>query len=373
MTRNYILISISFCLWGIGEGLYSFFQPIYLSELGASPILIGTIIGIAGVAMTIMQVPAGYLGQRFGNRNIMIVGWVIGIAAVGCMALARSLTVFAIGMVLYGFSAFQGPVTSYIISVRGSLSLERAVSFSNGMFALGSIIGPITGGWIGEHHGLHRIYFISLVLFILSTSVIFFTRPQAPEAFEEVTEKKHILQNRRFLGLLGLILVTVFVTYLPEPLTPNFLQTQHGLDVETIGQLGSIANLGSAVIILTLGGLKSYTGILVGQVFTLFFAILMWQGNGFITFAAGYFFRSGNRLTMTMFNAFARPLIHAEETSIAYGYIYFINAIGFILAPATAGVLFDVKPVLIYIVPLLLIGFVFLMNLFILPKLKRHA
>jgi MFS family permease len=373
MTRNYIFLSISFFLWGMGEGLFSFFQPIYLRELGASPVLIGTIIGAVGVAMTIIQVPAGYLGHRFGNRNIMITGWVIGVIAILFMALAKSLTAFSVAMILYGLSAFQGPVTSYIISARGRLSLERALSLSNAMFAMGAIVGPLSGGLIGEKYGLHSIYFISFGLTFLSTLVILFTRSEIPETYDEVIEKRPLLQNPRFLTFLGLLLLTMFVTYLPEPLTPNFLQTVHGLDLERIGQLGSIANMGNAVIILLLGSLKSYTGILVGQVFTVLFALLMWRGNAFIFFAVGYFFRSGNRLTQSMFNAFARPLIHPEETSIAYGYISLINAIAFILAPAVAGILFESNPLLIYIVPLPLIALIFVLNLFILPKLKRHT
>jgi MFS family permease len=372
MTRNYVLLSLSFFLWGMGESLFSFFQPIYLKQLGASPILIGTIIGAAGIAMTIVQVPAGYIGHRFGNRTIMVVGWIIGVFAILFMALARSLAAFSIAMVIYGFSAFQGPLTSFIISARGRLSLERALSFSNAMFAVGAIVGPVSGGLIGEKYGLHSVYAISFVLALLSTVVILFTRVQPAETFDEVIEKQNLFQNRRFLTLLGLILITIFITFLPEPLTPNFLEVQHGLDIETIGQLGSIANLGNAVIILLLGNLKSFAGILVGQVLSALFALLMWQGNGFFIFALGYFFRSGNRLTQSMFSAFARPLIHPEETSIAYGYIALINAIAYILAPAVAGILFDKNPNLIYIIPLALIGFIFLLNLFILPKLKRH-
>jgi MFS family permease len=372
MTRNYILLSISFFLWGMGESLFSFFQPIYLKELGASPILIGTIIGAAGIAMTLVQVPAGYLAHRLGNRKIMVIGWVIGVFAILLMVLARSLTAFSIAMIIYGLSAFQGPLTSFIISARGRLSLERALSLSNAMFALGAIVGPISGGLIGEKFGLHSVYAISFVFALLSTVVILFTHVQPAETFEEVTEKQNLLQNHRFLTLLGLILITMFITFLPEPLTPNFLQVQHGLNIQTIGQLGSIANFGNVVVILLLGNLKSYAGILVGQILSILFAFLMWRGNGFLIFALGYFFRSGNRLTQSMFSAFARPLIHSEETNIAYGYIALINAIAFILAPAAAGILFDRNPDLIYIIPLVLIGFIFLLNLFILPKLKRH-
>jgi hypothetical protein len=45
MKRDLILVAIAMFAWGLGEGMFLYFQPLYLEELGANPIMIGTILG----------------------------------------------------------------------------------------------------------------------------------------------------------------------------------------------------------------------------------------------------------------------------------------------------------------------------------------
>jgi hypothetical protein len=61
MNRNLKLVSISLFMWGIGEGMFLLFQPIYLIQLGADPIAIGVILGGMGFMRSISQFRSGYL------------------------------------------------------------------------------------------------------------------------------------------------------------------------------------------------------------------------------------------------------------------------------------------------------------------------
>jgi len=38
MNRDIRLIALSFLLWGSGEGLFFYIQPLYFEQLGASPV-----------------------------------------------------------------------------------------------------------------------------------------------------------------------------------------------------------------------------------------------------------------------------------------------------------------------------------------------
>jgi len=69
MSRDLILIAISMFTWGVGEGMFLYFQPIYLQQLGADPVRIGAILGGFGLMMTISHMPAGYLADRLGRRR----------------------------------------------------------------------------------------------------------------------------------------------------------------------------------------------------------------------------------------------------------------------------------------------------------------
>src|SRR5258708_6083323 len=81
-------------VWGIGEGMFMIFEPIYLSQLGANPLQIGTILGAAGVAMLAAHIPAGYLADRIGRRPLLFASWILGLIATWMMALAQALPLF---------------------------------------------------------------------------------------------------------------------------------------------------------------------------------------------------------------------------------------------------------------------------------------
>ena len=64
MSRDLILIIFSLMTWGIGEGMFLFFQAPYLEQLGADPLEIGRILGLVSTAMAVTHLPAGYLSDR---------------------------------------------------------------------------------------------------------------------------------------------------------------------------------------------------------------------------------------------------------------------------------------------------------------------
>ena len=73
--RDLYLVAFSLLIWGMGEGLFYIFQPLYIQQLGANPILIGSVLGINAVGMTLSQIPAGYLADRIGRRPLMWFTW----------------------------------------------------------------------------------------------------------------------------------------------------------------------------------------------------------------------------------------------------------------------------------------------------------
>jgi len=50
MSRDLYFVAAALLTWGIGGGMISIFQPLYIQELGADPILIGTILGASGIS-----------------------------------------------------------------------------------------------------------------------------------------------------------------------------------------------------------------------------------------------------------------------------------------------------------------------------------
>ena len=154
----------------MGEGTFMYFQPIYLQELGASPLVIGSILGGVGLAMTLFHIPAGFLSDRLGRRQLMWTAWGMGVITTGIMAAAKSLAVFSIGIILYSTTLFVvAPLNSYITAARGKLSVEQVLTTNNAGFFLGGIAGPLIGGALAEGLGLRSIYFFAFGCFIISS------------------------------------------------------------------------------------------------------------------------------------------------------------------------------------------------------------
>ena len=61
MYRDIKLLSLSLFIWGLEEGLFLFFQPIYLQQLGADPIQIGSILGLIRIAFGAAQISTVFI------------------------------------------------------------------------------------------------------------------------------------------------------------------------------------------------------------------------------------------------------------------------------------------------------------------------
>ncbi len=144
MSIDLILLSVSLFTWGIGEGMFIYFQPIYLQQLGANTMTIASVFSLFGLAMMIAHIPAGYLADRIGRKPLLVAAWTAGVLATGVMALARTLPVFILGMLVYGFTAFvSSPMNSYVTTARGKLSPVRAMTLVSAAYNLGAVLGPI--------------------------------------------------------------------------------------------------------------------------------------------------------------------------------------------------------------------------------------
>jgi len=357
MNRSLLWLGATLFTWGIGEGMFLLFQPIYLQQLGADPIQIGAILGGFGAVMTLAHIPAGYLSDRIGRRPMLIAAWVIGIVATLLMALAKSLPLFIVGMGIYGFTAFVvSPLDSYVTAARGKWSVARAITFISMTFNAGAVLGPITGGWVGDHYGLRTVYFLSTGIFVFSTVIMFFISPQSREHHDPQNPPASLLTNKRYLELLAILFAVAFATYIPQPFTPNFLRNQHGLSLSVIGELGSIGSLGNTVLNLLFGQFEARTGFILGQVGVAAFALFLWRGTGFGWFAIGYFLLGGFRVLRGLGVAQVRPYVHESQMGLAYGIAETLGSATVLLAPPLAGALYSRDPALMYPVGLVLIA-----------------
>jgi len=372
MNRSLIWLGIALFTWGIGEAMFVIFQPIYLQQLGASPLVIGWILGAAGLMMTIVPIPSGHLSDRWGRRQMLIAAWVFGIFATLTMALAKNLFVFVIGILMYGFTLFVvSPLDSYLTAARGKWTVARAITFSGIVYNSGVMIGPTLGGWIGDHYGLRTVYAVATGIFIFSTFFIFQIESQPRDHHDPEDPPADLLKNKRYLSFLAVFFIVALVVFLPQPLTPNFLENQRGLSLTQIGTLGSIVGIGTVVFNLLLGMLEARKGFLIGQVGVAAYAFLLWQGTSFGWFAIAYFMLGGFRALRGLGVAQVRPLVHESQMGLAYGIAETVGAATTFIIPPVAGYLYSLNPFMIYPVSLIAIAIGFVVSFIFTPHAKH--
>lgn len=359
MSRDLALISASLTTWGIGEGMFFLFQPLYLQELGANPVAIGSILGMIGLTMSIAHIPAGYFADLFGRRPLIISAWVFGMVATWVMAMATSLPTFILGSAMYGLTSFvMAPLNSYITNARGNWSLARTLTTVSAMYNLGAIVGPIWGGWIGERFGLRMNFFIAACLFILSTIIILFIRPQPTVHNEEKSVRSRVLGlllQPSYLKTMGVAFLVIFSMYLPQPLSQNFLQNERGVPVVLIGMLIALRSLGVVMLNLSLGRLDARQGFLLAQVSMILSAFLLWKGDGLFWFAISYLLIGSSQTARALAIAQSQTLVDEANIGLAYGLLETIMSLSIILAPPLAGLIYAQEPSRVYPVSILCI------------------
>jgi MFS family permease len=369
MSVDLVLLLASLFTWGIGEGMFIYFQPIYLQQLGASTMTIATVFSAFGLAMMLAHIPAGYLADRIGRKPIIIAAWTSGLVATWVMAIARTLPAFIVGVLLYGLTAFvSSPLNSYITAARGKLTPVRAMTLMSAAFNLGAMLGPISGGWLGERFGLRIVYLVAACIFIVSTGMVLFIRSQPRDSHDPAAPPVKLWANPRFVTLVGIVFLAMFVMYLPQPLTPKFLQNERGLSLESIGLLGSVGSFGNAALNLILGQFAARSGFLLAQVLVVFFSLFLWKGAGVPWYALGYFLLGGYRAARSFIYAQARPLVHPAQMGLAYGVAETFNSLSMTLAPLLAGVLYTRSPIVVYPVTLGLMGAALLLSMVFTPR-----
>ena len=373
LSRNNRLMMLALFLWASGEGLFTYIQPIYVQQLGANPVQIGTVLALAGLAMTAAYLPGGIISDRIPRKIILLGGWALGIVGALTMALARDWRTFIPGIMLYSFSAFCVPAISATIadSAKGA-PLARVLTLVYAGYSAGSIISPTVGGWLAQVTNMRTVYLVASACYAVSTMVLLMIKPLPVQARAWQRPSFHVVRSS---GLLALIVFAMFLPlYIGMPLAPNFMRNVAGWPVDRIGLLGSLYALGLTALSPTLGRLSArhpIRGLAAGQALvwaSLGLLLIGAQGLPAIAFAA-FFLRGGYGACRSLAGAQIAGHASAENRGTAFGLAESSVASAQMVAPYLAGWLYDVLAAGPILAGLALIP----VGLLLTPRLGRQA
>lgn len=163
---------------------------VYALDLeGATPFLVGIIVGGYALTQAIFQVPFGTLSDKIGRKPTILIGLLIFLAGSLISAYATDIYTLMIGRFLQGAGAIGSVVTAMISDLVEEKVRGKAMAIMGGFIAMSFALAMGLGPVIAAHFGISIIFLITAVLAVLAIGVLFMKVPTPPKI-------KHIYHNK---------------------------------------------------------------------------------------------------------------------------------------------------------------------------------
>ncbi|MFZ4663032.1 MAG: MFS transporter [Caldilineaceae bacterium] len=349
VNRDLGLIYLSCFLWGFGAFLYFYLQPLYITQLGASPAQVGLALGLGSFVVTFLYAPIGLLADRYGRKQMILLGWSIGTLSTYAMAFAPNWRWFTPALAGYILSNFAVAVLYGYITT--SAPIERrgeAFALVSSFISLGSIVAPAIGGWIGEQFGLRTVYFVAAMVFTCSTLVLLPMGNQPAEPRANRRSAGVLLRNRTFLLQIATVFLLFFAIDVGLVLAPKYLEEVQRLTINEIGWLGTWGAIGVVILVYALSKLRGEG--LPALVLALLIAmtgllLLLFGGNHLPVLAIAFLINGGNPLLRPSVLVRIGRLLGPENLSFGLGIQQTAMQLGLAVSPYVAGLLYAQQPV----------------------------
>jgi len=155
---------------------------VYALDLeGATPFLVGIIVGGYALTQAIFQVPFGTLSDKVGRKPTILFGLLIFL--VGSIICAYSTDIYTLmfGRFLQGAGAIGSVVTAMIADLVEEESRAKAMAIMGGFIAISFALAMALGPVVASNFGISSIFFITAFLAILAIILLFIKVPTPPK------------------------------------------------------------------------------------------------------------------------------------------------------------------------------------------------
>lgn len=375
LDRNNRIMAVANCLWGAGSGIYLPIWPIHLERLGASPAVLGILLGLAGVIGIFISIPAATLATRLGLKRALLVGWGLAPFGTAIFAVAGTWEAVVPGIVALALVGLCGPAySSYIGVAAGGRDLPRTFTLMGASITLGTVLTAPIGGAIADAYGMTPVLIAATVLYFLSFASTWRlddlrigdappgvspTVPSMPIPLAPVTGGAwqgfiDLLREPEFAKPVAGLLAFIAAGQVGLALAPAWLANTYGYSQAMIGLLGSIeagASIGMNVLLGQVAARRGATAAIgvAGVMTVAAHAALLgagprWLGGAayLLRGGAGTFHWIGTGAIGAILSRLSRRLPGASER----GFALYYAAEGAVVAGATmsAGALYGLWP-----------------------------
>lgn len=357
----------------LGFGLIIPVQTYYAESFGARPALI-TLIGASYSAMQFIFMPYwGRLSDRIGRRPVVLVSVAVSCVGFLLFGLADSLWMLFAARMLAGFgNANIGAAQAVIADSTGPQDRAKGMGMIGMAFGLGFVVGPAVGGALGQF-GLAVPAFAASGLAAANWISAYFLLPEtrklgAPSAFAQEGEaRKRILALPaiRRLMVMSLVITTGFALmeqvlallvekfWVPEAMVPATATAGHkhaaalttwvllavGLTMAVVqgGMIGRLVRRFGEAKLVVAGSALIAVGLLTQP--------LTAEIQSFpLLIATAMLLALGSGMTTPSITGLLSRTVDSDQQGSALGLGQSASALGRVLGPAMAGMLFELGP-----------------------------
>ena len=184
---------------------------VYALDLeGATPFLVGVIVGGYALTQAVFQVPFGTMSDKIGRKPTILIGLVIFL--IGSIVCAYSTDIYTLmfGRFLQGAGAIGSVVTAMISDLVAEEVRGKAMAIMGGFIAMSFALAMGLGPVVASHFGISTIFLITAALAVLAIFVLFVKVPTPPKIkhiYHKSAKTSDILKDS---NLLNMIIINTF-------------------------------------------------------------------------------------------------------------------------------------------------------------------
>jgi multidrug resistance protein len=318
---------------------------VYALDLeGATPFLVGVIVGGYALTQAIFQVPFGTLSDKIGRKPTILIGLLIFLVGSLLCAFSDNIYTLMAGRFLQGAGAIGSVVTAMIADLVEEKTRGHAMAIMGGFIAMSFAFAMALGPVIASHYGISTIFIITAVLAIVAIIVLFTKVPTPPKIkhiYHNKAKTKDILKDPNLLGMIIINAMQKGLMTAAFVIIPVFLtDPQYGFGWEKSelwmvyvpAMIAGLVAMGPAAIFGEKKNIPKQIFMLSIVLFTLSFVMMGLTNSSSVFIAAVIFFfvafNMMEPLVQSMISKFAKVHQKGAALGIANSAAYFATFLG---------------------------------------------
>ncbi len=345
MFKKVLPLSLILFLRFLGLFLVLPVLSVYALDLkGATPFLVGVIVGGYALTQAIFQVPFGSMSDKIGRKPTILLGLLIFLIGSLICAYATDIYALMLGRFLQGAGAIGSVVTAMIADLVEEKTRGHAMAIMGGFIAMSFAFAMALGPVIAAHYGIGSIFVITAVLALVAIVVLFVSVPTPPKIkhiYHGKTSTKDILKDSNLLSMIIINAMQKGLMTAAFVIIPLFLtQPEYGFNWEKSelwmvyapAMVAGLIAMGPAAVFGEKRNIPKQIFMVSIVLFSASFVMMgLTDSSGVFITAVIFFFVAFNMmepLVQSMISKFAKVHQKGAALGIANSVAYFFTFIG---------------------------------------------